>query len=67
MCGETCSLEEPHESGNPIFSIVQSDIIYYGYNLEDYFEREFVDTRRPFSGPFKHIRFWSHFVERNEA
>ncbi|HEY2661073.1 MAG TPA: SMI1/KNR4 family protein [Caulobacteraceae bacterium] len=28
---------EPHEAGNPVFSIYQSDAIYYGANLADYF------------------------------
>jgi hypothetical protein len=29
--------EEPHEAGNPVFSVYQSDVIYYGANLTDYF------------------------------
>ena len=58
--------EEPHETGNPIFSVVQSDIIYYGSNLEDYFQREFYGyTSRPYPVAFKQIRFWSMMVERN--
>lgn len=58
--------EEPHEAGNPIFSVYQSDIIYYGSNLEDYFAREFGGyTSRPYPATFKEIRFWSTLVERN--
>lgn len=57
---------EPNESGNPIFSIHQSDIIYYGADLADYFEREFGDAQEPMAGPVKPIRFWSEFVTRNE-
>jgi hypothetical protein len=57
--------EEPNEAGNPVFSVVQSDIIYYGSDLSDYFEREFVDLRRPIPKQIKHIRFWSDLVERN--
>jgi hypothetical protein len=56
---------EPNESGNPIFSIYQSDIIYYGADLADYFEREFRNARGPVVGPVKRIRFWSDFVDRN--
>lgn len=56
---------EPHEAGNPVFSVYQSDVIYYGSNLADYFEREFVDHRRPVGQPIRHIRFWSDLVERN--
>ena len=53
---------EPHEAGNPVFSIYQSDMIYYGANLEDYFEREFATAERHLPNPIKHIRFWSDFV-----
>ncbi len=56
---------EPNESGNPIFSIYQSDVIYYGVDLADYFEREFGNTRTPVVGPVKPIRFWSELVARN--
>jgi hypothetical protein len=55
---------EPHEPGNPVFSIYQSDIIYYGKDLADYFERELGNNHRPIGTPTKHIRFWSDLVER---
>lgn len=58
---------EPNEAGNPVFSIYQSDVIYYGANLTDYFEREFGDPRTPVVGPIKPIRFWSELVTRNGA
>jgi hypothetical protein len=51
--------EEPHEVGNPVFSVVQSDVIYYGADLADYFEREFGDPSRPLPHAVKPIRFWS--------
>jgi hypothetical protein len=54
---------EPNESGNPVFSIHQSDVIYYGADLADYFEREFGNARGPIVGPVKRIRFWSELVE----
>ena len=53
---------EPHEAGNPVFSVYQSDIIHYGADLADYFEREFVDPSRPLPDQIKHIRFWPDFV-----
>ena len=56
---------EPHEAGNPVFSVYQSDVIYYGVNLTDYFERELVDPRRPFRDHIRRIRFWSDLVDRN--
>jgi hypothetical protein len=55
---------EPNESGNPVFSIHQSDVIYYGANIADYFEREFVSDRGPIVGPIKQIRFWSELADR---
>lgn len=57
--------QDPHESGNPILSVYQSDIIYYGADLLDYFSNEFDRTRIP-RGPSrkpKHIPFWSDFAE----
>ena len=36
-------LGEPCEAGNPVFSIMQSDIIVYGADLHDYFLIEFAD------------------------
>jgi hypothetical protein len=34
---------EPCRSGNPVFSIMQTDIIYYGANLAHYLMLEFVE------------------------
>jgi hypothetical protein len=59
--------EQPHESGNPIFSVFYTDVIYYGANLKDYFGREFGDwhTRnQPWPTQIKYIPFWSDLVER---
>ncbi len=56
---------EPNEAGNPVFSVYQSDVIYYGADLADYFEREFVEPRRPLPEHIKRVRFWSDLVERN--
>ena len=56
--------EEPGESGNPVFSVYQTDIIYYGANLENYFEleRSYDDSAR-LGENIRHIRFWSDAVE----
>ena len=56
---------EPNEAGNPVFSVYQSDVIYYGVDLADYFDREYGDPGRPLPHPAKHIPFWSDLVERN--
>lgn len=55
--------EEPHESGNPVFSVMQSDVIYYGANLAEYFANEFGGTYQV--GSVRPIPFWSEIVERN--
>lgn len=52
----------PERSGAPVFSVYQSDVIYYGADLADYCVREFLDAaagrthRRP-------IRFWSDLAD----
>lgn len=59
--------ERPHAAGNPIFSVVQSDIIYYGADLPDYLRRDFSPNplRTPVGEPNRRIPFWSDFVERS--
>ena len=60
--------EEPHEAGNPVFSVMQSDVIYYGADLADYFDREFHPAPfpgKPLAPDIKFIPFWSDLVERN--
>jgi hypothetical protein len=60
--------ETPGLAGNPVFSVMQSDVIYYGVNLRDYFEREFNPGFQlaPFEDTaIRHIPFWSEMVERN--
>lgn len=58
---------EPNEAGNPIFSIHQTDIIYYGYDLATYFANEFHfklnDTFQVIDKPNRQIEFWSWCVD----
>jgi hypothetical protein len=53
----------PHERGNPVFSIYQTDIIYYGKNLMDYLQNEFKSifgrADSVIAGNPKEIPFWS--------
>lgn len=57
---------EPHESGNPVFSMYGMDIIYYGYDLATYFANEFyLKLNSSFEQPAKPLReiaFWSSCV-----
>jgi hypothetical protein len=55
---------EPAEAGNPVFSVVQTDIIIYGSDLGDCFRAEFRRIRLPdwpHAEP-RRIRFWSELV-----
>jgi len=62
---------EPNESGNPIFSVHQSDTIYYGSDLAHYLAHEFVFKLRSSMfeviEPPKRIVFWSELVDINNA
>ncbi|MCR8843327.1 SMI1/KNR4 family protein [Paenibacillus sp. SC116] len=54
----------PNEEGNPIFSVYQTDIIYYGENLDEYFKVEFNDKEHKDINysKIKKIEFWSDIV-----
>jgi hypothetical protein len=56
--------ESPHERGNPVFSVVQSDIIVYGADLQDYLRREFEGGPWLPTAQTKVIPFWSEMVFR---
>jgi hypothetical protein len=61
--------EMPFESGNPVFSVWQSDVVYYGENLADWIvcEEKRWGAGRPVDpeNPAKEIPFWSKAVRRN--
>lgn len=58
---------QPNEEGNPVFSVYQMDIIYYGYDLSTYFSNEFYfELSNDFElldKPKREIEFWSKWVE----
>jgi hypothetical protein len=56
---------EPELAGNPVFSVYQTDIIFYGANLPSYLACEFGGTEwaAATSGEKRHIRFWTDLVE----
>jgi len=59
---------EPSLADNPVFSIVQTDIIYYGMNLGDYLVREFCPPRPPSDWVFeRRIPIWSDFAESTDG
>jgi hypothetical protein len=55
---------EPLEHGNPVFSIMQTDIIVYGRDLADYLRHEFhrAERREP-EAPPRTIRFWTSMLD----
>jgi hypothetical protein len=51
--------DEPHQSGNPVFSVHRTDIIRYGFDLADYLRHEFrLPEREPWPEEVRPIRFW---------
>jgi len=55
------------ETGYPVFSVYQTDTIYYGSDLLDYLEREFDPTarERPVGAVRRRLPFWSDLVDRS--
>jgi hypothetical protein len=57
---------DPHAAGNPVLSVMQSDIIAYGANLLDWFDREFHhrgDERWVPPEISRRLPFWSSFLD----
>jgi hypothetical protein len=64
--------DAPPEPDNPVFSVYQTDIIYYGRDLAEYLENEFAQhlfghDRYHISEPVKRIPFWSYLVDVNNG
>jgi hypothetical protein len=53
---------EPHLAGNPVLSVYQTDIIYYGPDLAHYFVNEFASFEDFEYEGVREIRFWSKLV-----
>jgi hypothetical protein len=57
---------DPSEAGNPVFSVYQTDVTYYGSDLSTYLEREFAGGRLHSDEtprPHRRIPFWSDLAE----
>ena len=59
----------PRESGNPVFSVYQTDVIYYGRNLSDYWARECrkIALREIQESELRHVPLWSELVQANNT
>ena len=71
ICSHRFLPERPQAAGNPVLSVYQTDIIYYGGDLEDYLANEFSyyfgrDEYAVRGAPVRRIDFWSHLVDLNE-
>ncbi len=55
----------PQEPGNPVYSVVQTDIIYYGSDLRSYLHCEFgrAEWEEAVSGEVRHIEFWTDLID----
>ncbi len=53
---------EPELPGNPVFSIMQTDIIYYGHDLENYLQNEFLRGVNVDFSRIHPIHFWSNLT-----
>lgn len=57
--GHRLMADRPRTPGNPVLSVHQTDIIYYGFDLEDYLRHEFdLPGRKPWPAEIKRIEFW---------
>lgn len=77
--GHRFLLIEPRRSGNPVFSIHQSDIICYGAGLRRYLlteladligidgEKSYWDSFRELKHPLRNIPFWGELYEYNKG
>jgi len=51
--------DRPHGPGNPVLSVHQTDIIYYGFDLDDYLRHEFnLPDRKPWPSEIRAVEFW---------
>lgn len=55
--------DRPITAENPVLSVHQTDVIYYGFDLDDYFRHEFgSEGRKEWPNKVREIEFWD--VER---
>lgn len=66
ICGHRYMPDRPSAAGNPVFSVYQSDIIYYGSDLENYLSNEyhyyFGTPKYSLGKQIRSIEFWMDLV-----
>jgi hypothetical protein len=64
ICGHRFLPDRPRVAGNPVLSVVQTDIIYYGRNLENYLENELLQgVAFHVTEPIRRIELWSELID----
>lgn len=53
----------PSKGSAPVFSVMQTDVVYYGENLPSYVAHELRMQRQFDTGVHRHIPFWSNLAE----
>ncbi len=56
---------EPLEAGNPVLSVWQTDVIYYGRDIRSYLANEFagLEDFPQYNHEVRQVRFWSELVD----
>ncbi len=57
---------DPLEAGNPVLSVYQTDIIYYGHDLWNYFQHEFGKQKIQYDRITRKIPFWSEILDQTD-
>jgi hypothetical protein len=55
----------PSQGSAPVFSVYQTDVVYYGENLPDYVAHELEIPKRFTTGIHRSIPFWSALAEND--
>lgn len=59
ICSHRMMPDDPNTAGNPVFSVHQTDIFHYGFDLADYLRHDFhLGDREPCPEVVRPIRFW---------
>ncbi len=54
---------QPSDAGNPVLSVMQTDIICYGQDLAEYVSNDHVPHRWQLTEPLRKPPFWTYFLD----
>ena len=60
---------EPNQPGNPVLSVYQTDVIYYGRDIRSYLALELPGLKNDVAAgrQLPHVPFWSELIDANNA